>query len=254
MSKTIMVFDTETTSLNKPFCYNVGWTVAEMEEDGSYHVLEEKEFMVKQVWYNSMLFATAFYADKKEIYHERIRQHFIEVKRFDEIINIIHDTINYHNVEIAYAYNSPFDVRVFQFMTEWFHTSNPFAEIPVYDIRAYFMKAMADNDNYKVFCEENSFFTDTGNYSTTAETAFRYISSEIDFEEEHTALADSQIELEILGICKSMGQNIYQEMEASKSLPRLIEKVFTIAYKDKEYKFKGLTARWYKKNNKLIIK
>ena len=175
MNKRVLVFDTETTSLNKPFCYNVGWVVAQMEDDGSFTVLDEREYMVKQVWYNSMLFATAFYADKKQIYHERIRQGFIKVVRFDELINILSETINFYNVEIAYAYNSPFDVRVFQFCTEWFHTPNPLAEIPVYDIRAYFMDTVKNNDEYKLFCENNELFTETGNYSTSAETAYKYI-------------------------------------------------------------------------------
>ena len=255
MSRKVMVFDTETTgTFSKPFCYNVGWVIAEMKENGVFHILEEKEFMVRQVWYNTMLFSTAYYADKKDLYHERIRQHFIEVKRFDELVDIIQKSIEYHNVEIAYAYNSPFDVKVFQFMTDWFKTPNPFAEIPVYDIRAYFMDAVKDSDFFKVFCEENELFTDTGNYSTTAETAYKFLSHSTTFEEEHTALADSHIELEILGYCLSEKVDIFQEMEAPRSLPRLVEKVFTIAYKDKEYKFKGLTARWYKKNNKLIIK
>lgn len=254
MSKTVLVFDTETTSLNKPFCYNVGWIIADLEENGTYKVLEEKEFMVKQVWYNTMLFATAFYADKKEIYHDRIRQQFIQVKRFDEVINTLIESINHYKVKVAYAYNAPFDMRVFQFMTEWFHTPNPMAELPVYDIRAYFMDAVKDNDFFKVFCEENELFTDTGNYSTTAETAYKFLVNSINFEEEHTALADSEIELDILNWCKNEGQNIFQEMDAPKSLPRLIEKTFTISYKGKEYTFKGLTAKWYKKNNKLIIK
>ena len=254
MSKNIIVFDTETTNINKPFCYNVGWVVAKMEDNGDYQILEEREYMVKQVWYNTMLFSTAYYADKKEIYHDRIRQHFIEVKRFDELINILSETIAFHNVEIAYAYNSPFDEKVFQFMTDWFHTPNPMAEIPVFDIRAYFMEMVANNDSFKMFCETHKLFTETGNYSTTAETAFRYISDYVGFEEEHTALADSQIELEILGWAASMGSFIFEELKAIKSIPRLVEKVFTIAYKDKEYKFKGLTAKWYKKNNKLIIK
>lgn len=253
MGKKIIVFDTETVNINKPFCYNVGWVVADMEENGSFQILEEKEYMVKQVWYNTMLFSTAYYADKKELYHDRIKQHFIEVKRFDELMEILSNTINYHNVEIAYAYNSPFDERVFHFMTEWFHTPNPMAEIPVFDIRAYFINSVKNDDDFKMFCEEHNLFTDSGNYSTTAETAFRYLMGEVSFEEEHTALADSEIELSILG-WSAKNSDIFQEMESPKSVPRLVEKVFTIAYKDKEYKFKGLSARWYKKNNKLIIK
>lgn len=254
MGKKIIVFDTETTNINKPFCYNIGWVIADMEKDGSFQVLEEKEYMIKQVWYNTMLFSTAYYANKKELYHDRIRQGFIAVKRFNEVMEILSNSIDYHNVEIAYAYNSSFDEKVFQFMSDWFHTPNPMAEIPVFDIRAYFIGSIKNDDDFKMFCEEHELFTESGNYSTTAETAFRYLTKEVSFEEEHTALADSEIELSILGWSAEKGNNIFQEMETPKSVPRLVEKVFKIMYKNKEYSFKGLSAKWYKKNNKLIIK
>lgn len=254
MSKKIMVIDTETTSIDKPFCYNIGWVVADMEENGNCKILEEKEFMVKQVWYNTMLFSTAYYADKKELYHERIRQHFIEVKRFDEIVDILLETLEHFNIEFAYAYNSPFDVRVFNFMSEWFHTPNPLAEVPVFDIRAYFTHAIKDSLVFKRYCERNEFFTESGNYSTTAEIAYKYLLEDDEFTEEHTALADSEIELEILSMCAVIGQNIFTEQKAIKSIPRLVEKVFTIKCRNEEFVFKGLTAKWYKKDNKLIIK
>lgn len=250
----VLVFDTETTSLDKPFCYNVGWIIADMEENGDFQILEEKEYMVKQVWYNTMLFSTAYYADKKSLYHDRIRQKFIEVKKAEEVMEILGNAIEYHNVEIAYAYNSPFDVKVFQFMADWFHTPNPMAEIPVYDIRAYFMAAVENNGYFMDFCEEYERFTDTGNYSTTAETAFQFLVNDVNFEEEHTALADSEIELEILGWCKGQGQDIFQEMEAKRSLPRKVKKTFTIQHKNGNFELDGYSATWYKKRNKLVIK
>lgn len=250
----VLVFDTETTSIDKPFCYNLAWVVADIDEEGVYTILDEKEYMVKQVWYNTMLFSTAYYADKKELYHDRIRQHFIEVKRFDEVINELSKVIEYYNIECAYAYNSQFDERVFAFMTDWFHTPNPMAEIPVFDIRAYFTHAIKDDTTFKEYCENNALFTESGNYSTTAEIAYRYLLAEDDFVEEHTALADSIIELDILARCAEIGEEIFTHKKAIKSIPREVEKVFTIQYKNKNYSFKGLTAKWYKKNNKLIIK
>ena len=254
MKKRIMVIDTETAGKTKPFCYNIGFVVADINENGNYTTLDEREYMVKQVWYNTMLFSTAYYADKKEIYHERIRQHFIQVKRFDEIIAELTDIIERYKVEIVYAYNSSFDENVFCFMCDWFHTPNPLAEIPVYDIRAYFTHAIQFNDCFKSWCEFNKSFTEGGNYSTTAEIAYRYLLKDNDFEEEHTALADSIIELEILSKCAERKINIFEKLTAIRSIPRKIEKEFTIQYKDKDYKFKGLSATWYKTKNKLVIK
>ena len=254
MERTIIVFDTETTSLVKPFCYNVGWVVARLEENGSYHILEEKEFMCKQVWYNTMLFSTAYYADKKALYHDRIKQHFIEVKRVEEVMEILSKSIEYYNIDFGYAYNASFDIKVFQFMSDWFRTPNPIAEIPVYDIRAYFMHLVDGKESFAEFCEEYERFTESGNYSTTAETAFQYMENIPGFEEEHTALADSEIELMILSDCAEHGEDIFHYVKTKKSLPRRVQKDYTIQYQNKDYTLKGYSATWYKNKNKLVIK
>ena len=60
----IIVFDTETTNLEKPFCYNIGYVIANTE---TKEVLARKEFVVEQIWHNQELFATSYYATKKPI-------------------------------------------------------------------------------------------------------------------------------------------------------------------------------------------
>ena len=54
----ICVFDTETTSLEKPFCYNIGYLIADSE---SGETLIKREFVVEQVWRNTIAFASAYY-------------------------------------------------------------------------------------------------------------------------------------------------------------------------------------------------
>ena len=56
----IMVFDTETTNLEKPFCYNIGYVIMDTE---SREVRAKRDFVVEQVWHNPMLFTTAYYAN-----------------------------------------------------------------------------------------------------------------------------------------------------------------------------------------------
>ena len=56
-----VVFDTETTSLNKPFTYNIGYII--LNEGGS--VLVKKDFVVEQIWHNLPLFSTAYYSEKR---------------------------------------------------------------------------------------------------------------------------------------------------------------------------------------------
>lgn len=57
------------------------------------------------------------------------------------------------------------------------------------------------NDDFKLFVLENMLMTDKGNYSTTAEDTYRFITNNPEFEEDHTGMSDSQIEYEILLEC-----------------------------------------------------
>ena len=64
-NRTIRVFDTETVSLNKPFCYNVGYVIYDVANDRK---LARRDFVVEQVWHNPRLFETAYYANKRPLY------------------------------------------------------------------------------------------------------------------------------------------------------------------------------------------
>ena len=52
----ICVFDTETTSLDKPFCYNIGYVIIDSE---SWATLCRRSYVVEQVWHNLPLFSSA---------------------------------------------------------------------------------------------------------------------------------------------------------------------------------------------------
>ena len=258
MEKVIMVVDTETTSIDKKFCYDIGYVICKINEFGAGAILEEKNFLVKQVWRNTMLFSTAYYADKKPIYTKMLRDkknnYGISVLRYDEIMVEVQKSIDRYSVEIVYAYNSGFDEKVFQFNCDWFKVENPFAELPFYDIRAYFMNSVKDSLWFKGFCNDHELYTESGNYSTTAETAYKFIACDTDFIESHTALNDSQIELDILRFCAASGEDIFSPMVAPKMLERKTIKEYLIKTQQGVYSFNGWGATWYKKKNTLVIK
>ena len=61
----ICVFDTETTSLEKPFCYNIGYLIIDIDTSTT---LARRSYVVEQVWHNLPLFETAYYANKRPLY------------------------------------------------------------------------------------------------------------------------------------------------------------------------------------------
>lgn len=225
----ICIFDTETTSLDKPFCYNVGYVIVNTD-DGS--TLVERDFVVEQVWHNLPLFTSAYYADKREIYVAAMRRHETIMDKFGYICRQMRKDFREYEVKHTYAYNSPFDERVFNFNCDWYKNLNPFDDMPIHDIRGYAIECLVD-DCYKDFCSENNYFTESGNYSTTAEVMYRYITNNVFFIEDHTALSDSKIEAEILLCCKDMGIDITKDFDCPRSIERKVEKPFKVI-KDNE--------------------
>jgi hypothetical protein len=227
----IVVFDTETTSLQKPFCYNIGYKIYNIETG---ETLAKHDFVAEQIWYNRELFTTAYYANKREQYISRMRGKTCEMKKLGHITQIMCREFTNFEVVAAFAYNSPFDDEVFTFNCDWFKIKNPFDNIPIYDIRGYVHRAIAYTPEYKAFCDKNGYYTESGNYSTTAETVYRFLSNDTDFIEEHTALADADIELEILLECIKRGCKWNTEYKVYRTIQRVVDKQLEVKDVDGE--------------------
>ena len=118
-----MIFDTETTDLNKCFCYNIGFTI--LDTDTMEIVLKE-DYVVEQVWHNLPLFQSAYYADKRPIYVSRMKGKKASLRKFGQITRRMYQLIKDYGIEYAYAYNSKFDEKVFDYNCDWFKCINPF--------------------------------------------------------------------------------------------------------------------------------
>lgn len=213
----IMVFDTETINLEKPFVYNIGYAIYNTD---TAEILVTKDYVVEQVWHNPMLFVTAYYANKKDIYISRMRQRSCVMDKFGYITRAMYRDIKEYEVQHAFAYNSPFDVRVFNWNCDWFKCINPLDTVQVHDIRGQVHKKIAFTKAYQDFCDEHGLYSDSGNYSTSAETAYKFVTKTNDFVEEHTALADSLIELEILVACVDGGEDWIADYTVYNSIAR----------------------------------
>lgn len=230
----ILVFDTETVDVEHAFCYNVGYTIVNIE---TREKLLKRDYVIEQVWENKMLFSTSYYAEKKQLYINALRGRKASIKHWGHTMQRMIKDIQDYNVEFAYAFNSPFDVRVFDFNSEWFKTSNALDYVKTIDIRGLINKLLF-SDEYKAFCEENGFYTESGNYSGNAETLTKFIRQDIDFVEDHTALSDSLIEADIiLYMIDKYGVDITQEGKVYATVPRETEREMVIVHNGVEHKF-----------------
>lgn len=224
----ICIFDTETTSLDKPFCYNIGYIIVDIEADT---ILLQRDYVVEQVWHNLPLFQSAYYADKRPLYINRMRARLASMDKFGYICQQMIRDFRLYDVKAAYAFNSDFDERVFNFNCDWYKCNNPFDDIAIYDIRAFAVNHIASTEEYKNFCESHNLFTESGNYSTTAEAFFKYIADE-NFVEEHTALADSICEY---GILKYLYDNSC-DISAFETAPKICKRKVAHKWKVKKGK------------------
>ena len=230
----ILVFDTETVDVEHAFCYNVGYTIVNIE---TREKLLKRDYVIEQVWENKMLFSTSYYAEKKQLYINALRGRKASIKHWGHTMQRMIKDIQEYNVEFAYAFNSPFDVRVFDFNSEWFKTSNALDYVKTIDIRGLINKLLF-SDEYKAFCEENGYYTESGNYSGNAETLTKFIRQDIDFVEDHTALSDSLIEADIiLYMIDKYGVDITQEGKVYATVPRETEREMVIVHNGIEHKF-----------------
>jgi hypothetical protein len=250
----ICIFDTETTGLVKPFCYNIGYIIHDLETGKD---LLKREFVVEQIWHNIPLFSTAYYADKRPIYIKRMRARKILLEKFGYITQIMKRDFKKLNVKNAYAYNSTFDKNVFEFNCDFFKVLNPFDNVEIFDIWTYAQNKIAFTDDYKAFCEKNELFTETGNFSTNAENIYKFITNDNEFIEEHTALNDSKIELAILLECVKRGAQLQTHYKKYSCVPRhnnkpckikvdnnvIFEGTFQKKYATKDLKVINLTTK-----------
>lgn len=222
----VMVFDTETISATeKKFCYNVGYVIFDTD---SRAILCKKDYVIEQIWHNVPLFSTAYYADKRPLYVSAMRGKRAILDKWGYVMRAMAKDIRENHVEYAYAYNSPFDDSVFNFNCDWYKTNNPLDTIPVLDIRGMVSEFITNTADYKDFCEKHQRFTESGNYSATAETVYQYITVDSEFIEAHTALADSEIEAEILLTCLDLGAEIGKIYKVTSQIHRYIPKPVTI--------------------------
>ena len=84
---------------------------------------------------------------------------------------------------------------------KYLHTEINFDNYKLVDIMRVAIETILMTEKYKEFCRKNGEITEKGNYKSSAETVYRYINSDNNFIEEHTALSDCYCEKSIFDKC-----------------------------------------------------
>lgn len=217
--------------LMKPLIYDIAWQIM----DASGKVYRQKSYLITEIFSVPQIFNTAYYASKRSIYLDKLKRGEIILTSWAQATAEM--VADIECCEAVGAYNSMFDFKKAIIFTEnyidalyssdysewenrqkWqcgilakngkLENSKGFDEMhfcfrgkqyPLFDIWGLACQNLLNNDDFRTFCGRNNLYSNSGKwYSTTAETAFRYLKDTTDFDEAHTALEDTQIECQIL--------------------------------------------------------
>jgi len=229
-------------AIAKPLIYDLGWQVV----DRKGRVYARRNFLISEIFSVPSIFNTAYYACKRPIYLEKLAKGEITLTDWRTAVAALEEDMA--EVEAVGAYNSMFDFKKAIPFTELYinmlyspdfydwdkmqerickniASDNRFSstkefdpeifkfrgkDYKLFDLWGLSCEHILNNDEYKTMCQENGWITESGKYyKTSAETAFRFISRNLDFDEAHTALDDAAIESELLArIMKTKASNL----------------------------------------------
>lgn len=217
-------------AIAKPLIYDIGWQI--IDRKGKVH--RRRSFLISEIFSVPSIFNTAYYANKRPLYIEKLNLKQITLTSWTEATAILYEDMK--AVESVGAYNSMFDFKKAIPFTEQYinnlyspnfykweqrqndickkiaddnalQNSNGFdpkhfffrgESYSLFDVWGLACKHILNNDEYRSMCTREKWNTASGKYyKTSAETCYRYFKGITDFEEAHTAIEDSEIESEI---------------------------------------------------------
>jgi len=130
------------------------------------------------------------------IYEMMLYNGEITVVKNEEIaLKIVNDLLEMYNVNYLCAFNTGFDLE--KTKARVLKENRHFV-----DIFLMAVQTIGQQKKYSRFCHENNLFSSSKkNISNTAETYYAFLTKNPNYKEEHTAIEDAKIELDIFLAC-----------------------------------------------------
>ena len=208
--KYIIVLDTEKTNnnmeskFNDGLVYDIGFTIA----DKKGNIYAKRSYAVKEIFDWTELMDTAYYKNKLPKYYEKLAKGEMKKETIWNIRKAIKTAMEYFNITEVWAFNANFDLTTLNNTVRYLSGSG---------CRYFFKYGTEICDIWHVACQtlglQKTFQWENirntkGNLITNAERMFGYIIQDETFEEEHTGLADAEIETKILARCLASHKSI----------------------------------------------
>lgn len=204
-----LILDTETANnMDNPLVYDIGGVVA----DKQGRIYEGFSFVIRDIFvYEREMMKSAYYTAKIPEYVRDIRAGKRKMVSFYEARHYILNLMNKYNITDVAAYNAHFDRNALDTTQRWLTKSKHRYFFPygtsftcIWNMAC---QTICQRVTYKRFCEDNNFTSNrknsptAKNYSTSAETVYRYLIMAPEYLEEHKGYDDVLIETAIFRAC-----------------------------------------------------
>ena len=212
--KYLMVLDVETTNNNMEkgakndgLVYDIGFVVC----DKQGNIYCKRSYAVQEIFDWTELMSTAYYHKKLPKYYERLANNKMYKNSIWHIRKVIKEIMQIFNITEVYAYNANFDYTTLNNTVRYLSGSA---------CRWFFPYGTQICDIWNIACQvlgtQKTFQWENirnanNNLITNAERMFGYC-EQIDFEEEHTGLADAVVESQILARCFKSHKSINKKI------------------------------------------
>jgi len=198
-----IVLDCETcNTIEQPLPYDLGWCVC----DRYGKIYERKSFVIAETFIDMKdVMQSAYYADKIPQYWDGIKDGSRKIARMWNIRKALIADIKKYNIKKIGAYNMAFDKRALNNLMRyvsksWCRWFFPYG-ISFFCIWHCACELLLARKSYIDFALKNGLVSDADNIQTSAECAYKYITNNLDFKEEHKGVEDCEIEVAILAEC-----------------------------------------------------
>ena len=198
-SLTIATIDTETVGL-EGHVYDIGYCIHNKRGE----IALERNWLVEENFTDPAKMMGAFYAGKHFTHYARMLQDGeVRLTPWAEIVATMRADFLVHGVNVVAAYHAGFAFRVLaQTHRELAGEGKMLTDaVKVLDIWQFACETKLSQKAYANIARAMGWVSPAGNIKTGAEFAHRYCSGDHSFIEDHTALSDARIEVEILAEC-----------------------------------------------------
>ena len=215
--KYYIVLDTETcNSVEQPLPYDIGWCVC----DRNGNIYEERSFVVAETFLDMKdVMKSAYYAEKIPQYWEDIKSGNRIIKPMWTIRRQLLDDMKKYDTKRVGAYNMGFDKRALNNLVRyvsksWARWFFPFGT-EFFDIWNMACSMLLNTKTYINFALKNGLVSEANNIQTSAECAYKFITKQTDFTEEHKGLEDCRIEVAVMASCYRTHKKIENNLNSS---------------------------------------